>query len=313
MTHRLGYLLLWFGVLILAPPTYAQDEPTPDTLDWRGYVRLEIGNAWEYEIECDCPGGYSLQYEFREVNGDTLIEGVEYFIYTRVRFDESLERNGVLRDYIRYDTTARRVLAYRQQNGHPAEHVWPSDEACDLGAAFNSVVDCPLVGSVHVSEGQPSDSTLGGLELPPTKQFFGPGLGVSFTYGSGSWQILGDVPLGYEERLTYVRIGGNEYGSSRVLTSSPAWKLEDDRPVDVSAFPNPADVGTTITYYVRQSGPAELNVYDVVGRRILSEWFRSAPGSNKHYVDVRSLSVGVYVLEIRLSSGSIFGTIVIFR
>ena len=98
----------------------AQDgDITPDTLAWRDYFPLQLGNRWQYENVSEHDFGMSDRWiEDWYLSGDTVIAAATYFVMS-VRCDSLYSNPGFgtnpcvrhdgNRRLVRYDTTSNNV------------------------------------------------------------------------------------------------------------------------------------------------------------------------------------------------------------
>ena len=63
-------------------------------------------------------------------------------------------------------------------------------------------------------------------------------------------------------------------------------------------YPNPAHDNLTLEFTGNQQGNPVVNIYDVVGKKIITERFVSTEGSNKLNINTAALNKGIYILEI---------------
>ncbi len=97
----------WFA----AGPSQAQPDVRPDTVDWRRYHPLEVGNVWEWRTSLLV--AYE-QLDQREIIRDTLIDGIRYYVQAGYRSITSAQDPAtVVLDtlFIRYDSTGTRIVA----------------------------------------------------------------------------------------------------------------------------------------------------------------------------------------------------------
>ena len=146
-----GALLL----LILAPGlTFGQETPVPDTLDWRRYFPMEVGNQWHYEISSLFPIPQIRSPFFRwRIVSDSLVEDQMYFLFDSCTYDETLSPNDCLEGLLRYDTTHANVVMRRTLDDGQMRDEWFGGVPCGLDAPFGAVhmctgVDVPTAFSV---------------------------------------------------------------------------------------------------------------------------------------------------------------------
>lgn len=67
----------------------------------------------------------------------------------------------------------------------------------------------------------------------------------------------------------------------------------------LSAYPNPFNPATTLSFSLPQSGPASLRVFDVTGREVFTQHFgQLAAGRHELRFDAASLGTGVYFAQL---------------
>ena len=288
------FTLLAALTLLMATSATAQKKPFPDTLDWRGYYPLEVGNVWEYA------GGHSADaaYERREITGDTLIDSTRYYVHVTRRYDDQKQPLGnPLVDYLRYDTVRTTVAAHAAGDSYPTAGWDPKDNlqqpwmgpkptlltlvTCSLSVDFGSKFTCGEEGDegeVRVQGRYTKGRHYGPIVARSEKIFYAPGSsrGIHFLHGIGE-----ELHVNY----TYLHIGGKEWGESVVLSvnesEGPASKLRF-----VSAYPNPFRGRTTVAYEAPVGHEVAITVFDALGRVIRRTMSRNSQGG------MRRLSVG---------------------
>lgn len=286
-------------LLILAMQTFhsvnAQPEQVKDTLDWRGYYPLEIGNVWEWHTHMPGVwfGGDADFFDHREIVADTMINDQPYFVmqaYTIVEFEVGEERNVYpSRSYLRYDTLQTRVASYDLALGDEVG-------ACDLSADFNSIAACYEGLDMWAGGGYAADNNqlAIGMDLVPYKAVkeFGPGLtgGSIYYYGIGGLPTFGDGASGTIE-FTYVKIGEQEYGTRGIRVGVEEWISREESAVTI--YPNPVKSVLSLLIHDRLQG-IEVRVIDMLGR---STPVDAVCEEKKCDMDVSSLRSGIYVLR----------------
>lgn len=246
---RTFWLLLFAATTAL--PALAQ---TPDTVAWRRYFPLAVGNAWEYEHVQYNPG-----YPWHEryaITNRTVLEGDTLFSLTAYRLNtvtKAVEHDTLT---VRYDDTTAAVVDVR--NGLPT----PFPFGCGLNASGPGwwegprcfVYVRPLIDSSYYN---------------PWRGRTGKYLG-SYVYG-GLWIAdLGMVeggggcepcgPLDFSEgwTLRYARVNGVEYGQ-RIVASEAAERPEV---AALRVWPNPSRGAATV-----EADPfASVVAFDLLGR-----------------------------------------------
>lgn len=301
---RLFLIPLLFATSI----TFAQEGPTPDTLDWRQYYPLQIGNIWEYEWD-----NFPIlipDYQRLEIIGDTLINDVAYFVQQERFYNADLVLRYQREYYLRYDTTYRRVLEYSHSPILTGE--FPYLGACDLSADFEQIYTCPGGGMISILGGYCGpDNTCGSYQInsrPYTtllgdtiavaavKGFFhlaGPGVSLAHGVGEIGGQFEGGADGKY---LIYVRIDGREYGLSTVITSTEEERLPNAFAIG-SAYPNPFQSTTTLEISMPTTQQVTIEIVNLLGQQ-MSQSRVTASTSTKIAIDGRTWPSGVYFLRV---------------
>jgi hypothetical protein len=126
------------------------DSVVVDTLDWRRYYPLEIGNTWEYTGIDGAPNQL-----IRTIVGDTVANGYRYFV-RRDSIPLYVRPPVVFTYYVRYDTagtvvtldniaadTASLPLPFPYSGGDFLAHF-------DLRSAFGDIADLLLVDACRL-------------------------------------------------------------------------------------------------------------------------------------------------------------------
>lgn len=219
--------LIFFAVILVSPRVaFSQSETIPDTLDWRLYFPLQVGNIWEYSND-SFPQTYLSTYGRSEIVGETVINDQQYFVLEGKAYNLDLELIGEGSIYLRYDTTAQAVMQLTTTGCCPGEYSYQG--ACNLNAPFpalnNSIsYTCPNgEGSLNLSGGYVNKLFQIGsdtVRVPAEKHFNFGGPGVTFLYGIGN--PGGTSEGGYSSTsLIYLKVDDQEYGVSQVASLAP--------------------------------------------------------------------------------------------
>lgn len=298
--HR---LLHTFALILLVLPSQAQHTSTVDTLDWRGYFPLEVGNVWE-SVQVIYPS-YSSTIRI-EITGDTLISGRQYFRHhysTRQRDVNLLTDTSFTSTYyLGYDSLATRLLRY-----------FPGREEAytmDLSRGFDAtVVDGTWCGGRYATS---DDFVIVGDEpFGYELVSYGAEKGcIGTATGTGEWYYHGIGPqaphighgnLGYS-RYTYLRIGGREYGSSAAPVNTQPDLLRQVSQ-ELHLYPNPTSEWLTVELDQPYEQLIRLTIYDVRGRKLVTQ-NDCRPLSCS--VDVSDLTPGVYLSRLRAGNGEVY-------
>jgi len=98
---------------------------------------------------------------------------------------------------------------------------------------------------------------------------------------SGLWILHGSpkIPIHLNPKYTVLKQISNSY-------------------VACTAFPNPADGGTTLSLFLSKSGEYTLGVWDILGRNLNSKKFFLEAGTSSLYFPTQSLHNGSYVFRL---------------
>lgn len=91
---------------------------------------------------------------------------------------------------------------------------------------------------------------------------------------------------------------GQLYGSS--LTAIGAW-------------PNPAVNWSEIVFLCDTGGPVEVSLYDILGRRVMTECCSAYPGSNSILLPLDELSAGLYLYRLTREAEAVSGSFLVVR
>ncbi len=82
-------------------------------------------------------------------------------------------------------------------------------------------------------------------------------------------------------------------------------ELTNNENSNLSAFPNPFNISTTLSFNLEKSETVNLTIYDLSGRKILSVFKGNIlSGKQEIQLDVKDFSKGIYIAEIGTSSHS---------
>lgn len=283
-------------LLIIVSPCRAQDEVVPDTLDWRGYYPLEVGNVWEWRTEILY--GYT-GFDVREIISDTLLEGVQYFVQMEQResYDANSGTEFKSRDtlLLRYDLENARVLS-RQVSGSTE---W--DYTCDLGAAFGATISCEYSGDTWVYGGYAADGAeiyvgSDAVEYAAEKILVTLGGGPSYYHGVGQLRDIGEGNMG-GTYFTYLKLGNLEYGERAVGVSSERARRTAGA-TKVRVYPNPVREHAFVVV-ASEHRISSLLVANVLGRILPVQ---STCRLNECILNTASLSTGAYFVLLRFQN-----------
>ena len=287
-------LSLWRAFVVLfvvipglywAVPAHAQ---TPDTTSaWR-YYPLQIGNVWEYRGSGLQPGDFRVS-----ISADTVIDGRHYFLEAHTSYHEG-ELGPASHYPVRFDTTTANVLARWEDGG---ESVWQISRFCPLDAPFG-MIGCD--GPVEVEGGYDEvfelhfGQMLTGVTM---KSFYD-----SYFVADIGWMGADLVVEPGGTRLSYARIDGVEYGEPFPVATE---ETPPESVLALAVYPNPSRGETTVRFALDAPQRVTLAVFDVLGRRVLTDDLGAQPsGEGTRGLDAASLPAGLYVVRLTGDAGA---------
>lgn len=298
-----------FLCLFVAGTTAAQDAAVvTDTLDWRRYYPLEVGNTWEY-------GG--LNDHTRTIVGDTLANGHQYFVRR-----DSTPASGPVGPfihtfYVRYDT-AGTVVTLKSLEEDTVEVPLPLDSTrvafpdflahFDMRMAFGDTLyygaNETLDTLYDVQGGYSQTREIGPefVDVDALKCFraLGPLL-----YGECYATDIGLVGSGnlFSADLEYARVGGIEYGHPSTRLEAAA-EMPERLSIE-TIHPNPFRDKAAVTYRVAKPTSIKVEVFNVLGQRIWWEQTSVHPaGEGRYDLESRTWPAGVYHVSLSTESGA---------
>ena len=255
------------------------------------------GNEWEY-VQIDVvfsttPSTETLTgYTRVEVLRDTVVSGSPGAVFTVTRLDDSQEQAS--------EVTCTGYLDGSEWRVSPPD--------CMLG--YDATAGRYLLWEVPGSSIEVGGETYAVSGLSDFGVPCGPFPQTSCDF---RWKHAGGVGLYYwhvdvtshgsrdrdEGRLIYARVGGEIFGAPVVANES----IPDAAPgaLAVAAFPNPSRGQVRVSVAGTVTGPVELALYDMLGRRVWTD--RSGPAGGA-VLDMGPLPHGVYVLRVRDRAGA---------
>ncbi len=273
-----------------------------DTLDASRYFPMEVGNEWHYRtvnqpFEPD-------EFATWKIEGDTLLNSQDYFIFRRVFYHSDLEIGSDRITYIRYDSLGEVRRHSRFPDGSIGEEWW-SFVPCGLDADFNSSIECGdrIRVMYGVFGGYDANVTIGRDQFPAAafKVFDSLGGVITMVADIGRVERL---PEGFAspERLEYVKIGELTYGAPLIVVSN-----EENLPPSVSAlsvYPNPFSRQVTLTYQKDSSEEISLSVFNTLGQKIKKQHLgHQAIGTHRLAIDLGGFSAGLYFFHLTSNRG----------
>ena len=305
VTTRTGaFLLIFLFALATVYPNgvLAQGEPVPDTLDWRRYFPLEIGNQWHYRTEY-----YGeVDYERWQVRGDTLLNGKHYFQLHISDFGADRQFEQAYTTFIRYDATHANVVAYGTfSDGTPSED-WFGGAPCALDAPFGARTECTGIrtGMDYWVYGDYDARYLIGADTVRAA------VRKSFSSLGGDMVLLSDigrvsyaVELGPVVELIYAEVGGTRYGDA-VLPTPTETPLPEAEVFGIeTVYPNPFRATATLRYTLLLPSLVCIEVYNLLGRRVLAAEEHRPHGTHEFLLDGAGLPAGTYLVRLVTAEG----------
>ncbi|MDZ4701662.1 MAG: T9SS type A sorting domain-containing protein [Rhodothermales bacterium] len=291
--------------LCLIRPAAGQGLPdgvVADTLDWRRYYPLEIGNTWEYTGIDGAPNQL-----IRTIVGDTVANGYRYFV-RRDSIPLYVRPPVVFTFYVRYDTagtvvtlddiaadTASLPLPFPYSGGDFLAHF-------DLRSAFGDTLfhDEPQV-IYDVSGGYHEMVTIYGeqAKVDALKCLHGDwwrecyATDIGFVHG-GSLEYY---------FLTYAKIAGKQYGTSHVTSLTANASPPSDLSID-AVFPNPTRETFQLVYAIGHPQQVRLTLVNALGQQIYSDVPGFLPaGQYRFLYDMSGLASGIYFIRLTSDTG----------
>jgi hypothetical protein len=282
----------------------SRDDLVADTLDWRRYFPLSVGNEWHYVESWDSlydPEVRRTRQHVWRIVSDTLIDNRQYFNMMMTVFEEDTLLSGPNLVHIRYHDEFDHVVVREQEEDMLFEEV-----PCGLSAPFGhgwhrcaGIDDRVVEFAVGVEHEVELTFGTESVRIPQMKIF---GTLVSATYmysdiGMGSFSA-GSWAESYGWGLRFAQVDGRTYGQ-RVISNEPALPLADGFRV-VSIYPNPVANRATIEYSAPSAGPVTIEVFDMLGRKVLEiQPADSGIGTRRLEMDFSGLTAGMYVVRLR--------------
>lgn len=290
---------------------YAQDgEVTLDSLDWKMYFPLEVGNSWEYQ------DGDGLPLTRLSVTSLTEANGQEYFVMHEEVFHIVFpsEVLSTIRDenyFVRYDTSG--VVLWFQDlalDVYPYSSTFRLGDAefinFDLRASFGHIWNWgpQSFEKVAVTGGYNDNIRMGAfytLDVEARKSY-----NYLVKYHSYAWGIgfMGGGNL-YGPRLKYAYVSGQAYGA-KVVSSDHRPSIPPDLGI-IDVYPSPADGVINLDWKDQTSRDYNIKLFDAMGRLVyIRDHVRG-----RMRIDSSALRSGVYFILIETSRTKIFKPIVV--
>lgn len=283
----------------------AVGQVMPDTLDNRRYFPLAVGNEWHMvEFAFASP---IATYRRLNIVADTVVNDRRYFKSISERFDKSFFLESLKESWLRYNEVGA-VLGFENIED---DTLVPDSTLQWYHADFKDSVDIGLVNGKGFVDGV-YDTTItfaGPVSVPVAsmKQLYVPDplRGTSYyvqeTYAADFGLISYQYFDGGDGYLAYARINGVEFGTRAIFVSNETESVPENTLRMTTAYPNPAQGSVTIGYVSRKGELVKIEVYDLLGRKILD---LSSPAINKEIrIDISNLSPGRYIIRLSDSQG----------
>ena len=287
------YLIVFIALFFVPNEVLGQNEVIPDTLDWKEYYPLQIGNSWESLREILIA---EQRLEYREIIGDTLIDERLYYIQTEVIdiYDPVQSRDNTFfnTSYLRYDTLGTRILSWSERNQRDEEYT------PDLSADFGSETSGFMVLGGYNDENKVLGIGSDSLHFKAEKGFLNLGGIVTYFHGIGYLPGVGDGASG-SSRLTYVRLDGVEYGDRVFRVSVQEESIASRNSLYI--YPNPASAKITLRVNLSKTDNVIIEVYDMLGRsRVEQNVGTLALGEHEITLDTSRLVQGKYMVRVKI-------------
>lgn len=283
-----------------------------DSLDWRRYFPLEVGNEWHYRSGYDAPApdlalSDDIFFAWR-VRADTVVGDQRYFALEETQFDVYRTPTSETTHLVRYDTLLATVVVSREGLGGEDE-LWKLP--CRLDAPLETDSGC-------VSDGLAlTYFVTGGVGDPPYEIAPGEPLEADrwkvFQTLGGSQTLASDVGLievgveasSFRTALIYAQVSGRTYGSEALPTNVESEALAAQGVRIEGVYPNPATTSATILYYQSHPIPATLEVFNMLGRLVHQERLHAQiAGLQTVHWRPHGLSPGLYFIRIQATQAS---------
>lgn len=305
------------GLALILVLFAARAHAQSDTLDWHRYYPLTVGNTWEYVGEYHLAGEVAIRLE---VVGDTTLGVRRIFEIERARVEDWGNRTDTI--YAAYDEESGRVLLGRWDTVvDTSTQEIPCYDSFDIRAfrdfdlrrPFGDSLVCPDSPYIVQIEGAYDSTVLVGASTYSTaalKRFFEPlsngHVYKEVVYAADIGMVAGNGPGNtWEERLTFARISGREYGAASVgiertdrFEVPSVWTLSQN-------YPNPFNPQTTLPYTLPRAGHVRLAVTDLLGRQVaLLVDAYTPPGRHEAVFDALDLPSGPYLFQLETEGGT---------
>ena len=273
--------------LLAAPPAAAQGAADPGAAS---FFPLEVGSVFDYASDT----GDVLR---RTVAYDTLVVGAAYAVVADTVWDRAGQRVRTARYAARFDAETSRVVVWDGAQDRPSAALAPCPTAA--GPSVECETDLGPERR-HVTEGGGALALAPGSSVRTRTYASEVGFGV-LVLAEGIGPVLA-ADLRGVYTLCYARVGGVELGTP----GRPALaERAAPPPVRLRVWPNPTAGRVTLRYEGAGSGPASADVFDALGRRVLTVPIPDGGDVRQLVLDVPAgLSRGVYTVRVGGAGGA---------
>ena len=148
-----------------------------------------------------------------------------------------------------------------------------------------------------------------------TQASFTPGIYVnvdrSHTFNAGDVEDIDNLAV-----VVYVQddVSGEIYQSGFAQINTGIQDQEKAQQGIQKLYPNPAQDAVGISYYLSENQQVEFNLYDITGRKVITETTSKLPAGNQtHWLDVRTLPNGLYFVKMKVGDQLFSKKLVIHR
>lgn len=292
------------GSLLLCTPRVGSSQVT-DTLDWKRYFPLTVGNEWQYTNTREV----GARFERWVVVKDTLIASQPYRVLVLNYFDSDKNLLSSFRLSVRYDDESASVLVRNKLPDGTERDLWLQQIPCGLDAPLFSIHSC-------TGEAAPMQYEVGGwfdTSVPVGAESVPTPLAKLFVSLGGETLMAADIGLVHYlpegassvTQLEFARVDGRELGFPVVPTSTDSDVPMPDG-VTLEIYPNPAPAGGTIHISSAMTGQGRYwaALYDLTGRQVKGPIPIVSTLIQEAQLGLDGLASGVYVLQLQTGASS---------
>jgi len=284
----------------------------PEEHEWASFLPLEVGDVWVFNSRREGgPEGGPDRYAtvYTSIEGDTTIAGEPFVVAVESQFDPE---SGDLMSTGRYamrvqDGRLERVVVQALDDG--LQSVWIFLE---YYPRLYQMMDLRLYQRLRLEATVQVGSELYAADV------------LTFSYdtaydGSGGSVVARDIGLvelshrllGQPSSLSWftyldllaARVGGVVYGN-QILVTNEASAVAPDAFLLSEVYPSPFSSTVTLTLNLQVAEIVSLEVFDVLGRRVLRrDLGEQSPGDAPHTIGGSSWAPGVYFVRATTASG----------